>query len=96
MIQPAPDKENPAIMYKVGEILDLGGVRNKAAVDGRLAVFVDSSAFEREKQKLEAEGKFPTEGAVIMPEKVEAPRGRKKAVAKGKTVTEKVEKPKND
>lgn len=96
MIQPAPDKDNPAKMYRVGEILDLGGARNKAAVDNRLAVFVDASAFEKEKQKLESEGKFPKEGAVIMPEKVEAPRGKKKVVAKGKAIPEKVEKLKND
>lgn len=47
MIQPAPDKDDAAKIYEVGQILDLGAERNRAAVNRRLAVWVDEAGTEK-------------------------------------------------
>lgn len=82
IIQPTPDKNDPRKMYKVGDILDLGGVRNKSAVQRNLAVWVDSSVFEKEMQRLEAKGELVDGKPVNLSEKVEAPKGKVKKVTK--------------
>lgn len=69
MDKPAPDKITGK-MYKVGDILDLGAVRNKAAVDANIAVWVDSEKLA----KAEANG----ENTENMTEKVEVLQGAKK------------------
>ncbi len=79
IIQPAPDLVTRQ-MYKVGDILDLGAKRNKAAVDKRIAVWVDSEKLA----KAEAKG----ENTANMSEKVEVPQGAKKTTsrARGKKI----------
>lgn len=47
IIQPVPDKDDPTILYKVGDVIDLGAERNKSAVDNRLAVWVDEKGTEK-------------------------------------------------
>ncbi|MHA7823685.1 hypothetical protein ACVVIH_13060 [Chryseobacterium arthrosphaerae] len=47
IIQPVPDRNEPSVLYKVGEIIDLGSERNKAAVDNNLAVWVDEKGTEK-------------------------------------------------
>lgn len=47
MIQPAPDREDSSVMYKVGEIVDLGAERNRSAVNRKLAVWVDEKDSEK-------------------------------------------------
>lgn len=47
MIQPAPDKDDASKIYEVGQILDLGAERNRAAVNRRLAVWVDEAGTEK-------------------------------------------------
>lgn len=64
MDKPAPDKITGE-MYKVGQILDLGAVRNKAAVDANIAKWVDSEKLA----KAESNG----ENTENMTEKVEVP-----------------------
>lgn len=56
--------------YPVGTILDLGGIRNKRAVDTNQAVWVNSEKLA----KAEANG----ENTENMTEKVEVPQGAKK------------------
>ncbi len=79
IIQPTFDK-NTKQHYKVGEILDLGGIRNKRAVDTKQAVWVDSEKLA----KAEANG----ENTANMSEKVEVPQGVKKTTsrARGKKI----------
>lgn len=67
--QPVPDKITGE-MYEVGAILDLGGIRNKYAVDSKIAQWVDSEKLA----KAEANG----ENTENMTEKVEVPQGAKK------------------
>lgn len=67
--QPTYDKQTNE-HYKVGTILDLGGTRNKKAVDSKQAVWVDSDKLE----KAESKG----EDTNVMSEKVEVPQGAKK------------------
>ena len=88
IIQPAPDAITNK-MYPVGTILDLGGMRNKRAVDSKIAVWVDSEKLA----KAEAKG----EDVTNMTEKVEVPQGAKKTTtsARGKRIETK-NKPKND
>lgn len=74
MDKPAPDKITGK-MYKVGDILDLGAVRNKAAVDANIAVWVDSEKLA----KAEANG----ENTENMTAKVEVPQGAKKTFTSG-------------
>lgn len=56
--------------YKVGRVVDLGGLRNKQAVDSKQAVWVDSNKLA----KAEANG----ENTENMTEKVEVVQGAKK------------------
>lgn len=79
IIQPTYDK-NTKQHYKVGDILDLGGIRNKKAVDSKQAVWVDSEKLS----KAESKGEDTTN----MSEKVEVPRGAKKTTssARGKKI----------
>lgn len=56
--------------YKVGDVIDLGGMRNKRAVETNQAVWVDSAKLA----KAEANG----ENTENMTEKVEVPQGVKK------------------
>lgn len=79
IIQPTYDiktKEH----YKVGTILDLGGIRNKKAVDSNQAQWVDSEKLA----KAEANG----ENTENMTEKVEVVQGAKKTStsARGKRI----------
>lgn len=67
--QPTYDRETKE-HYKVGTILDLGGIRNNNAVSSKQAVWVDSGKLE----KAEAKG----EDTSVMSEKVEVPQGAKK------------------
>lgn len=66
--------------YKVGTILDLGGIRNKKAVDSNQAQWVDSEKLA----KAEANG----ENTENMTEKVEVVQGAKKTStsARGKRI----------
>lgn len=62
MIQPAPDKDDASKVYEVGQVLDLGPERNRAAVNRRLAVWVDEKGSEKvtvttdKKQKVDKGG----------------------------------------
>lgn len=47
IIQPVPDKDDPSVLYKVDQVIDLGAERNKAAVDSNLAVWVDEKGTEK-------------------------------------------------
>lgn len=69
IIQPAPDAITNK-MYKVGDILDLGAMRNKRAVDANIAQWVDSKKLA----KAESKG----ENTENMTAKVEVPQGAKK------------------
>jgi len=88
IVQPVPDKVTNK-MYKVGDIVDLGGMRNRRAVENNIAVWVDSEKLA----KAEANG----ENTENMTEKVEVPQGAKKTTtsARGKRIETK-NKPKND
>jgi hypothetical protein len=88
IVQPTYDK-NTKQHYKVGDILDLGGIRNKKAVDSNQAVWVDSEKLA----KAESKGEDTTN----MSEKVEVTQGAKKTTsrARGKTIETK-DKPKKD
>ena len=79
IIQPAPDAITNQ-MYKVGDILDLGAMRNKRAVDANIAQWVDSEKLA----KAEANG----ENTENMTEKVEVVQGVKKTStsARGKRI----------
>lgn len=79
IIQPTEDKVTKQ-KYPVGTILDLGGVRNKKAVDSNQAQWVDSEKLA----KAEANG----ENTENMTEKVEVPQGAKKTTtsARGKRI----------
>lgn len=79
IIQPAPDAVTNK-MYKVGDILDLGAMRNKRAVDANIAQWVDSKKLA----KAEANG----ENTENMTEKVEVVQGAKKTStsARGKRI----------
>ena len=72
--QPTYDKITNA-HYKVGTILDLGGLRNKKAVDSKQAHWVDSEKLA----KAEANG----ENTENMTEKVEVVQGAKKTFTSG-------------
>lgn len=74
IIQPAPDAITGE-MYPVGTILDLGGMRNKKAVDAKIAQWVDSEKLA----KAEANG----ENTENMTEKVEVVQGAKKTFTSG-------------
>ena len=62
MIQPAPDKDDAKKMYSAGDVIDLGAERNRAAVNSRLAVWVDEKGSEKvtvttdKKQKVDKGG----------------------------------------
>ena len=77
--QPTYDKVTKE-HYKVGDVIDLGGVRNKKAVDSKQAQWVDSEKLA----KAEANG----ENTENMTEKVEVPQGAKKTTtsARGKRI----------
>lgn len=79
IVQPTYDAVN-GDQYKVGDIIDLGGIRNKRAVDTNQAVWVDSEKLA----KAEAKGEDTTN----MSEKVEVPQGAKKTTssARGKKI----------
>lgn len=86
--QPTYDK-NTGDQYKVGDIIDLGGIRNKRAVETNQAQWVDSEKLA----KAEANG----ENTENMTEKVEVVQGANKTStsARGKRIETK-NKPKND
>lgn len=77
--QPTYDK-NTGDQYKVGDIIDLGGIRNKRAVETNQAQWVDSEKLA----KAEANG----ENTENMTEKVEVLQGAKKTStsARGKRI----------
>lgn len=79
IIQPVPDAITNQ-MYKVGDILDLGAMRNKRAVDANIAKWVDSEKLA----KAESNG----ENTENMTEKVEVVQGAKKTStsARGKRI----------
>ncbi len=79
IIQPTFNRDTKE-HYKVGDIIDLGGIRNKRAVDTKQAVWVDSEKLS----KAEAKG----EDVTNMSEKVEVPQGAKKTTsrARGKKI----------
>ena len=85
IIQPTYDKVTKE-HYKVGDVIDLGGVRNKKAVDSKQAQWVDSEKLA----KAEANG----ENTENMTEKVEVPQGAKKTTtsARGKRIETKTNK----
>jgi len=47
IIQPVSDRDNHMVMYEVGTELDLGAERNKAAVNKRVAVWIDGKSQEK-------------------------------------------------
>lgn len=47
IIQPVSDRDDQSKMYEVGTELDLGAERNKAAVNKRVAVWVDGKGSEK-------------------------------------------------
>lgn len=77
--QPTYDQVNNN-HYKVGDIIDLGPMRNRKAVETKQAVWVDSEKLA----KAEAKG----EDVTNMSEKVEVPQGAKKTTsrARGKKI----------
>jgi len=79
IIQPTYDRVT-GDHYKVGDIIDLKGMRNKKAVDSNQAVWVDSEKLA----KAEAKG----EDVNNMTEKVEVVQGAKKTTtsARGKRI----------
>lgn len=85
IIQPTYDRVTNQ-HYKVGEIIDLGGMRNKKAVETKQAQWVDSEKLA----KAEAKG----EDVTNMTEKVEVPQGAKKTTtsARGKRIETKTNK----
>ena len=79
IIQPTYDLKTKE-HYKVGTILDLGGIRNKKAVDSKQAVWVTSKELAKEEAKADS-----TENTT---EKVEVAQGAKKTStsARGKRI----------
>ena len=47
IIQPVSDRDDHTVIYEVGTELDLGADRNKAAVNKRVAVWVDEKGTEK-------------------------------------------------
>lgn len=47
IIQPVSDRDDHTVIYEVGTALDLGAERNKAAVNKRVAVWVDDKSNEK-------------------------------------------------
>lgn len=47
IIQPVSDRDDHAVMYEVGTEIDLGAERNKAAVNKRVAVWIDDKSNEK-------------------------------------------------
>ncbi|WP_185269251.1 hypothetical protein [Chryseobacterium indologenes] len=47
IVQPVSDRDDHTVIYEVGTELDLGAERNKAAVNKRVAVWIDEKGSEK-------------------------------------------------
>lgn len=47
IVQPVSDRDDHAVIYEVGTELDLGAERNKAAVNKKVAIWVDEKGAEK-------------------------------------------------
>ncbi|SHH68935.1 hypothetical protein SAMN05421866_3491 [Chryseobacterium oranimense] len=66
IIQPVSDRNDQSKMYEVGTELDLGAERNKAAVNKRVAVWVDNKSNEKVSIPTDKKKKVSKAGSVII------------------------------
>ncbi|KPE49761.1 hypothetical protein [Chryseobacterium indologenes] len=66
MIQPAPDKDDNSKIYEVGQVLDLGAERNRAAVNRRLAVWINEEGSEKISLPTDKKKKVSKAGSAII------------------------------